>query len=465
MVATALFRDPPPDGYDIPEQLTRTPIKALRDALADRVALLSQLGSAEVAGLDEDAFRLEAADRAGSDPTLRAALAAAFMDAGLLGDIRGIGLSQLGTTQAARLNALTEDTFREAMRALGVTLDTVRSGEAAAGGGAVTDIRMSIPPTVPGGARESTEFRAYAASGYLAQVWEDSFEAGRRGREALETILSALPPRTFREAELLLVKEFTHSDLTRLDVNSEGYERGSRRIRHVGRGRTVEEARKINKQLREWGPMVAATLRGAWAKDSRGTDVDTQLSLSATGAMHFTKNVEPHVLDQLVSYVWRLDRFAALTQGVNEMVGAAWDAAREAGHAAGLPPRGRYVEDAVSLLEDFVAGYMAATPAQRVYPKTIQAAANVYLASVVRGLSVPGRLPPRDRRGPATAAAALAALRPVVQRIFEGGILPASGATPSPTDIDGAMIVIEQRLAAHGADVDALVANLGGLLA
>jgi hypothetical protein len=271
--------------------------------------------------------------------------------------------------------------------------------------------------------------------------------------------------RTFTEAEILLLKELTVSEVTRVDTDTHANETGSRRVRHVGSGPSVEEARKMNQAIRDWGPMMSASMRGNWIRDSRDRPVLAALAVSASGALHFTKPVEPQVLDELMRMIAAIDAASELTWGTDVVVGLAWQVLTQDPKNAGLPPQGLYVRDAVSQIERFVSPLVRGNGTTAPYPKKVQAAANVFCCATICAIKRRQNPVLGGTKMTAPRAKTLAkALGPVVQGVFKARIAPASGAVPTPAQIEAAMLWVESHFAENGPDFPKLFAALAAAL-
>jgi hypothetical protein len=270
---------------------------------------------------------------------------------------------------------------------------------------------------------------------------------------------------TFSEATILLVKELTVSEITRYDNDTHRQETGSRRVRHVGAGPSVEEARRMNEVIRRWGPMIAATLRGDWIRDSRGAPVLAKLAVSATGAVHFTKAVEPHVLDALIRILMMIDGAPVLTMAADALIADAWVVLTQDPRNASLPPRDAYVRDAIAVLERFVTPLVRGSATTAPYPKRVQAAANLLFCATVAAILRARRgrlptLPSRSRR----ATTIIKDIGPVVRSLFSAKIAPATGAVPTPTEVEAALLYVEAHFDQHGTDFPQLFAALATAL-
>jgi hypothetical protein len=267
--------------------------------------------------------------------------------------------------------------------------------------------------------------------------------------------------RGFTEAELLLIKELTASDLTRQDVDTH-LQTGSLRVRHVGTGRTVEEAIEIQETLREWGPMIAETLGGTWIANSRNETSIARLAIAGTGAMHFTSSVEPPVVNSLVAVIRLLDAAPHLCLGADVLMGRSWQVlSSDPTTGAGLPPERQHKDDLTTRVERLVKPYLSAPEQPPAHAKRVQAGGNLYACATI-GAIVQGR----KRKLPTTkvatprSTATVSAVAKLIAGIFSAAVSPASGATPTRDEVAAAMLFVEARFADLGSDFSALFNQL-----
>lgn len=272
--------------------------------------------------------------------------------------------------------------------------------------------------------------------------------------------------RTFSEAELLLVKELTASDMTRQDVDTHS-QTGSLKVRHVGTGPTVEEATAIQSTLREWGPMIAETLRGTWIRNSRGETAVALLAIAGSGAMHFTNSVEPIVMNSLVAVIKQLDAAPELCLAADVLASRSWQVlSSNPVSGAGLSPERQYVADLTTNIERLVKPYLSAPQQPPAYAKRVQAGGNLYLCATI-GAIVRGRMRKLATVKLATprSTAMLPAVSKVIEGIFKSAIPPAYGATPNRQEVAAAMLWVEARFSDLGSDFSALFSQLAADLA
>lgn len=271
--------------------------------------------------------------------------------------------------------------------------------------------------------------------------------------------------RTFTESEILALKELTKSELTRTDTDTHAYETGSRRVRHVGSGPSVEEARGMNATIRGWGPLIAGSLRGDWIRDSRSQPLLAALVVSGTGALHFTKPVEPHVLDQLMDLLRAIDASPQLAGAIDQIVRDTWTVlSRDSKTSAGLPALSTYLRDPIDQVERFVAPLVRQSGAPLPYPRKVQASANLFFCATLRAIICVRKKALPKQKSDSSRVAALAKVVPVVRAVFQAAVAPASGAAPTVGEVEEAMRWVEARFAEFGTDYPKIFADLGAKL-
>jgi hypothetical protein len=217
----------------------------------------------------------------------------------------------------------------------------------------------------------------------------------------------------------------------------------------------IEQSERINADQRKYGPLEGVVIRANWLRDSRGSRVDTTITLRADGTISFGHRVEPHIVERLVLEVRRLDANPELSRGVREILTETHVRLTELGRGAPLPPVRLYVEAAERRLESHIRSVITpGTGAPTLTPRRTQAIANLVFCQTVA----------RAGRGSAGAGRRLASgarddLRDTIaeiKNVFVAGVFPAAGPEPNTASVAAGLADALALAEAHGSDVGGL---------
>lgn len=468
-MTTGLFRGDPPAGYTLRERVDRTRVAALRDAIvaAGATTPANDIASFVAARGQNDFRRLVIAEAPGT-PWLRSVVDQAFTAQGELGDIRALRLIRLSPEQRKHASTLRTllSSSASPLAEHRLTVQAQRERGSAKDPLHAIDLRVEGEyDTLEGPLIGHADVRVYLQLGYVIPLWDDATEiAGRLVRAIEDAVGGDLVSRRLSEAEILLLWEFTGGVGENFQIASGGYEAATEAVQNRARSRgNIELSEKINQDQRKYGPLDGVTVRASWIRDSRGRRLDTTVRLRSDGSVVFGARVEPHVVDQLVTQLVRLDRSPVLSRGILEILGDTYVALTTAGSGASLPEYRSYIQEAQRRVESHLktritadAGFPALTD------RRCQQIANLVFATTIaiahkRLKGSAAKLSAKDHKY-------FEGTFDEMKDVFRANVFPASGAEPSTPDLSGALGTVLQIVERHRTDVPALFEELRTLL-